>query len=104
MIVQDPAATVSTCKSWIRGSGGRHSPRTSPASVDRRTFREVLAAGLDGRIAFGHELTGYDVDAGGVLLHFAGRQIRRGGRAGRRGRHRLRGAPPVPARRFTRRQ
>src|SRR5580700_4569824 len=44
---------------------------TLSTSVDRQTFREVLATGLDDRIAFGHELTGYDVDAGGVRLHFA---------------------------------
>jgi 2-polyprenyl-6-methoxyphenol hydroxylase-like FAD-dependent oxidoreductase len=51
-----------------------YAPATLSTSVDRRTFREVLAAGLDGRMAFGHELTGYDVDADGVRLHFAGGQ------------------------------
>jgi len=47
---------------------------TLSTSVDRQTFREVLATGLDDRIAFGHELTGYEVDAGGVHLHFASGQ------------------------------
>ncbi|HMD22815.1 MAG TPA: FAD-dependent monooxygenase, partial [Streptosporangiaceae bacterium] len=51
-----------------------YAPATLSTSVDRQTFREVLATGLDDRIAFGHELTGYDVDAGGVHLHFAGGQ------------------------------
>lgn len=46
-------------------------PATLSTSVNRLTFREVLAAGLDGRIAFGHELTRYEADADGVRLHFA---------------------------------
>jgi 2-polyprenyl-6-methoxyphenol hydroxylase-like FAD-dependent oxidoreductase len=59
-----------------------YAPATLSTSVNRQTFREVLAAGLDGRIAFGHELTGYEItgygagpgraDASGVRLHFAG--------------------------------
>ncbi len=40
--------------------------------MDRLTLREVLAAGLDGRIAFGHELARYEAGDGGVRLHFAG--------------------------------
>jgi 2-polyprenyl-6-methoxyphenol hydroxylase-like FAD-dependent oxidoreductase len=51
-----------------------YAPATLSASVNRRTFREVLAAGLDGRIAFGRELTRYEADAGGVRLYFAGGQ------------------------------
>jgi 2-polyprenyl-6-methoxyphenol hydroxylase-like FAD-dependent oxidoreductase len=47
-------------------------PATLSASVDRLTFREVLAAGLGGRIAFGHELARYEAGDGGVRLHFAG--------------------------------
>ena len=39
--------------------------------MDRQTFREVLAAGLDGRIAFGHELARYEAGADGVRLYFA---------------------------------
>jgi 2-polyprenyl-6-methoxyphenol hydroxylase-like FAD-dependent oxidoreductase len=46
-------------------------PATLSTSVNRLTFREVLAAGLDGRVAFGHELTRYEADADGVRLHFA---------------------------------
>ena len=51
-----------------------YAPATLSTSVNRLTFREVLAAGLDGRIAFGHELTGYEAGADGVRLHFAGGQ------------------------------
>ena len=46
-------------------------PATLSTSVNRLTFREVLAAGLDGRIAFGHELTRYETGPDGVRLHFA---------------------------------
>jgi 2-polyprenyl-6-methoxyphenol hydroxylase-like FAD-dependent oxidoreductase len=46
-------------------------PATLSTSVNRLTLREVLAAGLDGRIAFGHELTRYEAEADGVRLHFA---------------------------------
>ena len=49
-------------------------PATLSTSVDRLTFREVLASGLDGRIAFGHELTRYEAGLGRVRLHFAGGQ------------------------------
>jgi len=48
-----------------------YAPATLSTSVDRRTFREVLAAGLDRRIAFGRELTRYEAGAGGVRLYFA---------------------------------
>src|SRR5580700_3687721 len=34
-----------------------YAPATLSTSVNRRTFREVLATGLDGRIAFGRALT-----------------------------------------------
>jgi 2-polyprenyl-6-methoxyphenol hydroxylase-like FAD-dependent oxidoreductase len=51
-----------------------YAPATLSTSVNRQTFREVLAAGLDGRIAFGHELTRYEADAGGVRQYFAGGQ------------------------------
>jgi 2-polyprenyl-6-methoxyphenol hydroxylase-like FAD-dependent oxidoreductase len=53
---------------------------TLSTSVNRQTLREVLAAGLDGRLVFGCELTGYELAGqgdgrGGVRLHFAdGRQ------------------------------
>ncbi len=51
-----------------------HAPATLSASVDRLALREVLAAGLDGRIAFGHEVARYEACADGVRLHFAGGQ------------------------------
>src|SRR5271156_5742068 len=37
-----------------------YAPATLSTSVDRQTFREVLATGLDGRIEFGHELARYE--------------------------------------------
>jgi 2-polyprenyl-6-methoxyphenol hydroxylase-like FAD-dependent oxidoreductase len=53
-----------------------YAPATLSTSVNRQTLREVLAAGLDGMLVFGCELTGYElVGRGGVRLHFAdGRQ------------------------------
>jgi len=48
-----------------------YAPATLSTSVNRLTFREVLASGLDGRIAFGRELTGYEAGSGGVRLRFA---------------------------------
>ena len=68
------------------GSGDPYAPATLSTSVNRQTLREVLAAGLDGRLVFGCELTGYELTGsqlgagqgdgrGGVRLHFAdGRQ------------------------------
>jgi 2-polyprenyl-6-methoxyphenol hydroxylase-like FAD-dependent oxidoreductase len=58
-----------------------YAPATLSTSVNRQTLREVLAAGLDDRLVFGCELTGYELDGSqldsrdGVRLHFAdGRQ------------------------------
>jgi 2-polyprenyl-6-methoxyphenol hydroxylase-like FAD-dependent oxidoreductase len=62
-----------------------YAPATLSTSVNRQTLREVLAAGLDSRLVFGCELTGYELTGsqldghgdgrGGVRLHFAdGRQ------------------------------
>jgi 2-polyprenyl-6-methoxyphenol hydroxylase-like FAD-dependent oxidoreductase len=72
-----------------------YAPATLSTSINRQTLREVLAAGLDGRLVFGSELTGYELTSsqpdssqlagsqlagqgdgrGGVRLHFAdGRQ------------------------------
>ena len=52
-----------------------YAPATLSVAVNRLTFREVLAAGLDGRISFGHALTRYESGADGVRLYFAdGRQ------------------------------
>jgi 2-polyprenyl-6-methoxyphenol hydroxylase-like FAD-dependent oxidoreductase len=46
-------------------------PSTLSTSADRGTLREILAAGLDGRIRYGRELTGYEQDADGIRLRFA---------------------------------
>jgi 2-polyprenyl-6-methoxyphenol hydroxylase-like FAD-dependent oxidoreductase len=55
-------------------AGDPYAPATLSTSVDRQTFRAVLAAGLDGRIAFGRELASYEAGPGGVRLYFAGGQ------------------------------
>jgi len=56
-------------------AGDPYAPATLSTSVNRQTLREVLAAGLDGRLVFGCELTGYEAGRDGVRLHFAdGRQ------------------------------
>jgi 2-polyprenyl-6-methoxyphenol hydroxylase-like FAD-dependent oxidoreductase/predicted kinase len=49
-----------------------YAPATLSTSVDRLTLREVLATGLDGRIAFGHELARYEAGDDKVRLSFAG--------------------------------
>jgi 2-polyprenyl-6-methoxyphenol hydroxylase-like FAD-dependent oxidoreductase len=67
------------------GSADPYAPATLSTSVNRQTLREVLAAGLDSRLVFGCELTGYELTRyeptggqdgrDGVRLHFAdGRQ------------------------------
>jgi 2-polyprenyl-6-methoxyphenol hydroxylase-like FAD-dependent oxidoreductase len=57
------------------GSADPYAPATLSTSVNRQTLREVLAAGLNGRLVFGCELTGYESGQDGVRLHFAdGRQ------------------------------
>ena len=67
------------------GSADPYAPATLSTSVNRQTLREVLAAGLDSRLVFGCELTGYEPTRyeptggqdgrDGVRLHFAdGRQ------------------------------
>jgi 2-polyprenyl-6-methoxyphenol hydroxylase-like FAD-dependent oxidoreductase len=72
---------------------------TLSTSVNRHTFREVLATGLDGNLVFGSELVRYDAGQDGVRLHFAdGRQAEADLR-GRRGRGQLGGAQAVLARR-----
>ena len=53
------------------GSADPYAPATLSTSVNRQTLREVLAAGLDGRLVFGSELTRYEAGPGGVRLHFA---------------------------------
>jgi len=54
------------------GSADPYAPATLSTSVNRQTLREVLAAGLDGRLVFGCELTGYEAGQDGVRLRFAG--------------------------------
>ncbi|MEZ0066961.1 2-polyprenyl-6-methoxyphenol hydroxylase-like FAD-dependent oxidoreductase [Streptacidiphilus sp. MAP12-20] len=49
----------------------RYAPATMATSVHRQTLREVLGAGLEGRIHYGRELTGFDASAAGVRLNFA---------------------------------
>jgi 2-polyprenyl-6-methoxyphenol hydroxylase-like FAD-dependent oxidoreductase len=49
----------------------RYAPGTLSTSVNRLTLREVLAAGLDGKIVFGGEVTRYDAGEKGVRVHFA---------------------------------
>ncbi|HMI23961.1 MAG TPA: FAD-dependent monooxygenase [Streptosporangiaceae bacterium] len=43
------------------GSADPYAPATLSTSVNRQTLREVLAAGLDRRLVFGCELTGYEL-------------------------------------------
>ncbi|MFG1866558.1 FAD-dependent oxidoreductase [Micromonospora arborensis] len=52
-------------------SGDPDDPATLSTSVDRRTLREILAAGLEQRVHYGHELAGYEQDPDGVTLRFA---------------------------------
>lgn len=47
-------------------------PATLSVPAHRQTLREVLAGGLDGRIAFDHEVAGYETGSGSVRVHFAG--------------------------------
>jgi 2-polyprenyl-6-methoxyphenol hydroxylase-like FAD-dependent oxidoreductase len=57
------------------GSADPYAPATLSTSVNRQTLREVLAAGLDGKLVFGCELISYEAGPDGVRLHFAdGRQ------------------------------
>jgi len=57
------------------GPADPYAPGTLSTSVNRQTLREVLAAGLDGRLVFGCELTSYQAGRDGVRLRFAdGRQ------------------------------
>ena len=51
------------------GDTDPYAPATLSTSVDRQTFREVLATGLD--IAFGRELARYEAGPDGVRLFFA---------------------------------
>jgi hypothetical protein len=54
----------------------RYAPGTLSTSVNRLTLREVLAAGLDGTIVLGSEVTAYDADEKSVRVHFAdGRDV-----------------------------
>ena len=53
-----------------------YAPATLSTSVNRRTFREVLARGLEQKIVFGCELTRYEAGENQIRLHFAdGRHV-----------------------------
>jgi 2-polyprenyl-6-methoxyphenol hydroxylase-like FAD-dependent oxidoreductase len=54
-----------------RDAADPYAPATLSTSVNRQTFREVLAVGLEGKIIFGRELTRYEADRSGVRLYFA---------------------------------
>jgi 2-polyprenyl-6-methoxyphenol hydroxylase-like FAD-dependent oxidoreductase len=45
-------------------------PAALSVSVNRQTFREILAARLDGVIEFGRSCAGFEQDPGGVVLRF----------------------------------
>jgi 2-polyprenyl-6-methoxyphenol hydroxylase-like FAD-dependent oxidoreductase len=46
-------------------------PATLSTAVNRQTFREILAARLDGVLRFGRTCTGFEQDPGGVAIHFS---------------------------------
>jgi 2-polyprenyl-6-methoxyphenol hydroxylase-like FAD-dependent oxidoreductase len=46
-------------------------PATLSISVNRQTFREILAARLDSAIEFGRTCTGFEQDPGGVVIRFS---------------------------------
>jgi 2-polyprenyl-6-methoxyphenol hydroxylase-like FAD-dependent oxidoreductase len=48
-----------------------YAPATLSTSVNRRTFREVLARGLEQKLVFGCELTRYEAGKNQIKLHFA---------------------------------
>ena len=51
--------------------GSPPDPVPQPTSVNRQTFREILAARLDGVIEFGRTCTGFEQDPGGVTVRFS---------------------------------
>lgn len=53
-------------------SADPYAPATLSTSVNRQTLREVLAAGLGGRLVFGAAVEGYEAGRDGVRLHLAG--------------------------------
>ena len=46
-------------------------PATLSISVNRQTFREILAARLDGVLRFGRTCAGFEQHSGGVAIHFS---------------------------------
>jgi 2-polyprenyl-6-methoxyphenol hydroxylase-like FAD-dependent oxidoreductase len=48
-----------------------YAPETLTTSVNRATLREVLTAGIEKHIRYGHEVIGFDERDDGVLLRFA---------------------------------
>jgi 2-polyprenyl-6-methoxyphenol hydroxylase-like FAD-dependent oxidoreductase len=57
--------------STASGDADPYALESLSTSVNRLTFREVLATGLGKRIVFGAEVTGYHADDNGVLVRFA---------------------------------
>jgi 2-polyprenyl-6-methoxyphenol hydroxylase-like FAD-dependent oxidoreductase len=51
--------------------GPQPDPLPAPTSVNRQTFRQILAARLDDVIEFGRACSGFDQDPGGVTVRFA---------------------------------
>ena len=61
----------------IKPPADRLDPATLSTSVNRQTFREILAARLDGVIEFGRTCTGFEQDSSGVAVCFSdGRSAR----------------------------
>jgi 2-polyprenyl-6-methoxyphenol hydroxylase-like FAD-dependent oxidoreductase len=51
--------------------GAPPDPVPVPASANRQTLREILAARMDGIIEFGRTCTGFEQDPGGVVIQFS---------------------------------
>ncbi|WP_203920827.1 FAD-dependent oxidoreductase [Rugosimonospora africana] len=73
-----PGTTFTVLSSGLRvlheTRGDPHRPEDDPArlstSVNRQTLREILFAGIEDRVHFGHELAGFAHDGDGVRLRF----------------------------------
>jgi 2-polyprenyl-6-methoxyphenol hydroxylase-like FAD-dependent oxidoreductase len=55
----------------IKPPADRLDPQTLSTSVNRQTFREILAARLNGVIEFGRTCTGFEQDSHGVTVRFS---------------------------------
>ena len=79
----------------IDGNGAA-SPQEGHHAVSRLTLRQILLAGLEGRVHFGRQFAGYETTADGKSRGgLCRRNARRGRRAGRRGRRKFAGAPAI---------